>query len=149
MPTPVGAYANRSAVPEPLQGTSGAAHVRALAELPYGIVVGEVADQLHLPAVNRTTVIPSGSGASYFAIEYMDISRSSNGKLLFVVFNAASNAEADSMLGTPGQRYVIPIDGWRSWAFEFEEPLLRIDFCSDAATESAGASKVTWEYGLL
>jgi hypothetical protein len=146
MTTPTGAYANRSQVPEPIQGTSGAAHVRALGELPYGIIVGEVRDQLHLPAVNRSTVIISGDGASYFAIEYMDVS-GADGKLLYVVFNAGSNAEADSMLGTPGQRYVIHIDGWRTWAFEFSEPLLRVDFCSDAPSESG--SLVTWEYGLL
>lgn len=141
------AYENRNAVPEPGQGTSGAVHVRGLGELPYAIVVGEQQDQLGPAVPNKSTVIPGGDGALYLAIEYMGLT-SPVGRRLFVAFNAENDADAVAMLGSPGQRYVVPIDGWREWGFEPGDPLQRVDFCSDAATESNG-SLVTWEYGLL
>lgn len=140
------AYENRSTVPEPGQGTSGAVHVRGLGELAYAIVTGEMQDQIQ-SGINKTTVLPGGDGALYVAIEYMGLT-APVGKRLFVAFNAENDTEANGMLGSPGQRYVIPINGWREWGFEPGAPLTRIDFCSDASSESNG-SLVTWEYGLL
>lgn len=129
-----------------LHGTGGAAHVRGLAELSYAIVAGEKVNQLDTPVVNKTTISLAGSEAAFLAIEYMDLG-AATGKRLFVVFNASSDTDANNKLSSASQRYVVPIDGWREWYFELAERLTRVDFCSDAASESS--SLVTWEYGLL
>lgn len=73
---------------------------------------------------------------------------SAAGKVLYVVINATSDADANAKLALAGQRFTIPIGESREFQFGPEALLTRIDTKSDIATET-GASLVTGEYGVV
>lgn len=98
------------------------------------------------PTTARTKVT-FASGAATLRIGYSNLG-SAVGKVLRVVFNATSDTDATTKIGTPGQRFVVPIGESREFTFGPNALLTRIDLASDAVSET-GSSIVTYETGVL
>jgi hypothetical protein len=109
---------------------------------PQEVTPGEVADQTS----TRTTVTLASSAAT-LRIGYSAIA-SAVGTLLYVVFNATSNTDANTKLGLAGQRFVIPIGESREFTFGPNALLTRIDIASNTASET-GDTIVTYETGVV
>lgn len=60
---------------------------------------------------------------------------SSTVKVLYVVANAASDAEAAVKLATAGQRFIVPMGG--SLTLTFAAPVSRVDIVGDASESGA------------
>lgn len=127
--------------PEPVLNTDGAAHVRTLAELDLSYTPFETSDQ----TTTHTTQTIS-AGARVVTIYYRDIG-SAVGDVLYVVFNADDDTDANSKLTTAGQRFVVPIGSERTWVFPEGSEVTRIDYESNVASET-GDSLVYGEYGV-
>lgn len=127
------------------EGVLGAALVASAETRPYTIVGGEVVDQL---STTKTTISLATSAESV-RVNYFRIGGASNGTRLYVVLNAASSADADTKLGLAGQRFVIPIGDVRNFYFDISGPCARIDFLTNAATETASSTMITWEAGSV
>lgn len=121
--------------------TDGAAHVRTLAELDLSYTPFETADQT---TTHTTQAIAAGARA--VTIGYVDLG-SAVGDVLYVVFNADDDTDANSKLTTAGQRYVIPLGKERTWIFSVGSEVTRIDYESNVASET-GDSLVYGEYGV-
>lgn len=115
---------------------------------PYVLTSATKADQLNTPASNKTT-LSLGVDGRYLRIDYAKVGASANGTVLYVAINASSGTEADTILGSSSLgRYSIPIGSYLTLEFPADAPLRRLDFASDAASESANSSLVTYTYGV-
>lgn len=98
-------------------------------------------------ATTTRAAITVSDAAATLRISYSNLG-SAAGKVLYVVINATSDADAAAKLALAGQRFAIPIGENREWQFGADALLTRFDTASDVATET-GASLVSGEYGAV
>jgi len=113
-----------------VKGTGGAAHVLSASELPGVGVSRETADQ-------TTTVTQQDFASGVLSVEigYFNLG-SAVGKRLYVCFDALDDADAASHLGAAGSRETVILGESRVFYFDVRTPCYRIDYASDAASET-------------
>ena len=113
-----------------VQGIAGMLKVVSASEIPGVIVSKETADQ--------TTTVTSqtfASGVLSVEIGYFNLG-SAVGKLLYVCFDALDAADASTRLGAAGGRESVMLGESRVFNFDARTPCYRIDYASDAASET-------------
>jgi hypothetical protein len=105
-------------------------------------------DETASPTTTRTTkTIPGGAKALEIGL-FPTTASATTARFLFVCFNALSDSEAASMLANVGSRVCIPAGKMEKFVFPTADPLIRYDFTTDAASETAG-SKCIQRIGSL
>lgn len=116
--------------------------VASPSERAHEITPGEISN-----LTSTRSKVSLSSGADVFRVSYSNLG-SAVGKVLYVVFNATSDADANTKLGTAGQRFVVPLGGDRQFEFGPDILLTRVDVKTDVASET-GSSLVYYEAGVL
>jgi hypothetical protein len=112
------------------ESIAGMAKVVSPYELPGIGVTYEIADQTSTP-----TQVDFVSGLLSVAIAYIDI-LSTDGVLLYVVFDALDDADAATKLALAGSREIVMLGERRQWVFSPDSPCFRIDIASNTAAET-------------
>ena len=113
-----------------VQGTGGAVHVLSATEIPGVVVSKETADQ-------TTTVTSQTFASGVLAVEigYFNLG-SAVGKILYVCFDALDTADAATRLGAAGGRESVMLGESRTFNFDSRTACYRLDYASDAASET-------------
>lgn len=113
-----------------VQGTGGAVHVLSATEIPGVVVSKETADQ-------TTTVTSQAFASGVLAVEigYFNLG-SAVGKILYVCFDALDTADAATRLGAAGGRESVMLGESRTFNFDSRTACYRLDYASDAASET-------------
>lgn len=104
-------------------------------------VMGEVLNQLTDPP---TRLISAAGPVAGIRISFTNRGAAPpTAQELRVVFGADNDADADTKLAAPGQRYIVVLDRPELILVPVGLKIGRVDFASDAATE-AGSTKIFW-----
>lgn len=110
------------------------------ADIAGSVTPFEIDDQ------STTRGVPSPqptAGARVVYLRFDDMGTSA-AKGLYVVFNAANDADADSKLGAAGSRFWLPLGDPMVRSVDEGDEITRIDFLTDTA--ETGSNKVYGEY---
>lgn len=119
-----------SGLPLAIKGTAGMAHVMSATQTPGVVVSRETLDQ-------TTTVTSQAFASGVLAVEigYFNLG-SAVGKILYVCFDALDTADAATRLGAAGGRESVMLGESRTFNFDSRTACYRLDYASDAASET-------------
>jgi len=121
--------------------TDNAAHTQLPSDYRGTATLWEDANQ---STTRGTPTAQPTAGAKVVSIAFADISITGGSDILYVVFNAANDADADSKLAAAGSRQVVLLGERRTWTFSNEGKCTRIDYLTDVAP--TGSNLVAGEY---
>ena len=112
--------------------------VNTLQERPSVVSVTE-----HINPTTTRTAIYVPDGAAWIEFKY-NATGTATGKLTYIVPNAFSDAEAVVKLAVSGQRIPVNIGDTIRLDFSDSQPMTRVDYATDAATEAGAMLVITW-----
>lgn len=143
---PVHVLNDDSGVAGPVKGHKGVPYVRNTSQYVGSVTTFEntdVVDSREDPTTDGGA--QPAAGARVVTLAFID-KGSAVATELYVVFNATSDADATTKLGSAATRHVIMLNERRSWTVAEGNEITRIDFMSDDAAPVGGSNKVAGEY---